>query len=162
MEAKEENTRLVAAGSTDETHLKAGRNIVPVELWKDDRVQFSASDGDSVQILPPSDRVQLRRGGVKYIKLKAVKTFTLVGMLHDENGSLLKHRYVNSDVSGGVINAEGVLTLDSGVANRKLRIRAENELPAMQCELPADMERDKKVQFFSAVTCRTVSSGVNK
>ena len=162
VDSDDESANVIASGSMAETRLKTGRNIVPAELWKKDTVQFSASGGESVQMFPPADSVQMRRGSVKYIKVKAVKTFTVVGMLQDERGNVLKNRYVSSDVSGGVINAEGVLTLDSGTANRKLTVRAESGQPAMQCELPADMDKDKKVQFVSAVKCRADGSGENK
>lgn len=158
VDSDDSSTGIVASGSMAETRLKAGRNIVPAELWKKDTVQFSASGGESVQVFPPSDSMQMRRGSVKYIKVKAVKTFTIVGMLQDGEGRVLKNRYVSSDVSGGVINPEGVLTLDSGVANRKLIVRAENGQPEMQCELPAGLGDDKKVQFINAVPCRTTST----
>jgi hypothetical protein len=163
VDSDDETANVIASGSMAETRLKAGRNIVPAELWKKNTVQFSASGGESVQVFPPGDSMQMRRGSVKYIKVKAVKTFTVVGMLQDENGNVLKNRYVSSDVSGGVINAEGVLTLDSGLANRKLTVRAEQGQPAMLCELPLDMDKDKKVQFISAVKCRRADgSGENK
>jgi hypothetical protein len=119
VDSDDETANVIASGSMAETRLKAGRNIVPAELWKKDTVQFSASGGESVQVFPVSESMQMRRGSVKYIKVKAVRTFTVVGMLQDENGNLLKNRYVSSDVSGGVINAEGVLTLDSSLTNRK-------------------------------------------
>ncbi|MBS1205829.1 MAG: fimbrial subunit usher protein, partial [Proteobacteria bacterium] len=121
-----------------------------------------ASGGESVQVFPPFDSVQMRRGSVKYIKVKAVKTFTLVGMLQDAHGNVLKNRYVRSDVSGGVINAEGVLTLDSGTANQKLTVRAENGQPSMLCALPSGMDRNKKVQFISTIKCRTTGQGEKK
>lgn len=69
---------------------------------------------------------------------------------------------MSSDVSGGIINAEGVLTLDSGVTNRMLSIRAEKGQPALQCELPAGMDKTKKVQFISTVTCRAAGTGESK
>ncbi|MFC0141470.1 hypothetical protein ACFFJN_15985 [Erwinia mallotivora] len=142
VDSDDDSTGIVASGSMAETRLKAGRNIVPAELWKKDTVQFSASGG----------------GSVKYIKVKAVKTFTVVGMLQDGEGKVLKNRYVSSDVSGGVINPEGVLTLDSGVANRTLIVRAENGQPAMQCELPTGLDNNKKVQFINEVPCRPTST----
>lgn len=162
VDSDDENANILASARMAETRLKAGRNIVPTELWKRSTVQFTASGGESVHVFPSSDNVQMRRGSVKYIKVKAIKTFTVVGMLQTEDGNVLKNRYVSSDASGGVINAEGVLTLDSGTANRKLTVRAENEQPAMLCLLPADMDKDKKVQFVSAVKCRVDDSGENK
>lgn len=159
VDSDDETANVLASGQMAETQLKAGRNIVPAELWKKETVQFTARGGESVQVFPPASSVQMQRGSVKYIRVKAVKTFTIVGMLQDENGNVLKNRYVSSDVSGGVINAEGVLTLDSGIANRTLTVRAENGQPAMQCVLPAEMDKDKKVQFVSTVTCRADDSG---
>lgn len=154
-----ETPNILASGQMAETQLKAGRNIVPAELWKKSTVQFTASGGESVQLFPPASSMQMQRGSVKYIRVKAVKTFTVVGMLQDESGNVLKNRYVSSDVSGGVINAEGVLTLDSGIANRKLTVRAENGLPGMQCVMPVKMNKDSSVHFFSTATCRIDGSG---
>lgn len=155
-------TGILASGSMVEKQLRPGRNIVPAKLWEKDTVQFSSSGGGGVQVFPPRDSAQMRRGSVKYINVKAVRIFTIVGMLHDEHGNVLKNRYVKSDVSGGVINAEGVLTLDSGVANEMLTVRAEDGLPTMQCELPTGMDKDKKVQFISAIACRAVGAGEDK
>lgn len=162
VDTDDDSTGVVASGSMAETRLKPGRNIVPAELWKKGTVQFTASGGESVQMFPQSDSMQMGRGSVKYIKVKAVKTFTVVGMLQDADGNVLKNRYVNSDASGGVINAEGVLTLDSGVANRVLTVRADSGLPALQCELPSDMDSSKKVHFINAIKCRSASTGENK
>lgn len=162
VDTDDDSTGVVASGSMAETRLKLGRNIVPAELWKKGTVQFTASGGESVQMFPQSDSMQMGRGSVKYIKVKAVKTFTVVGMLQDADGNVLKNRYVNSDASGGVINAEGVLTLDSGVANRMLTVRADSGLPALQCELPSDMDSSKKVHFINAIKCRSASTGENK
>lgn len=69
---------------------------------------------------------------------------------------------MSSDVSGGVINAEGVLTLDSGAENRKLMVRGEKGQPARQCTLPAGLDSSKKVVFISAIACRAVSTGEHK
>lgn len=154
VDADDETAGILASGAMAETRLKAGRNIVPAELWKKETVQFSARGGESVQVFPNSDSIQMQRGSVKYIKVKAVKTFTLVGMLQDERGNVLKNRYVSSDVSGGVINAEGVLTLDSGVANKRLSIRAKAGQPALQCALPTNLDKEKNVQFISTLACR--------
>lgn len=162
VDSDDRSTGILASGSMAETRLKPGRNIIPAELWKKETVQFTAGRGESVQVFPPSGSVQMNRGSVKYINVRAIKTFTIVGILQDENGTVLKNRYVASDVSGGVINAEGVLTLDSGIANRKLTVRAESGQPAMQCALPDDMDKDRKVQFISAVKCRAASTGENE
>lgn len=115
-----------------------------------------------MQISPSVQGVQMNRGSVQYIKIKAVKTFTVVGILQDEHGDVLKNRYVSSDVSSGVINAEGVLTLDSGMAKKLLKVRAEGSQPALQCELPKGMDKDKKVKFVSEVRCRAASAGAGK
>lgn len=154
VEADDENTEIQATSDISENKLHAGRNIIPVDLWKKNTLQFSARGGDSVQVFPERQSVQMNRGSVHYMKVKTVKTFTLVGMLQDEQGRAVKNRYVQSDVAGGMVNAEGVLTLDSGVTNRTLKVRAEQGQPALQCELPAGLDTDKKVQFISAAQCR--------
>ncbi|WP_437616464.1 CS1-pili formation C-terminal domain-containing protein [Erwinia sp. V71] len=98
---------------------------------------------------------------MQYVKVRTLKTYTLVSMLQDERGTLLTQRYVSSDVSGAMINAEGVLTLDSGVANPMLTVSAEAEKPQMLCPLPA-ADREQTVVFISALRCRTAPTGAEK
>lgn len=159
VDTDDKDANIIVAGAMAETRLRAGHNIVPTELWKKDFVQFSASRGESVQVLPPFVNVQMRRGSVKYIRVKAVKTYTVVGMLQDESGNILKNRYVSSDVSGGVINVEGVITLDSGITNQKLTVKAENGQPAMECMFATNKDKNKVVQFVGIVKCRTEDPG---
>lgn len=153
VDSDDEDAKIVASGSMAENRLVPGRNVIPAELWKKDHIQFSSRDGQSLQVFPERQSVQMNRGSVQYVKVKAVKTFTVVGMLKDQYGKALKNRYVSSDVSGAMINAEGVLTLDSGVKNRLLKVKSEAGQPSLQCLLPADMAPDMKVQFVSAVPC---------
>lgn len=162
VDSENDSAGIVASGNMTETLLTPGRNIVPVELWKNNSIQFTPKGGESVQVSPERQDVQMNRGSVQYLTVKAVKTFTLVGILNNEQGEVLKNRYVSSDVSGGVINAEGVLTLDTGVTNRLLNVRPENGQAAMTCDLPTDLNIDKKIQFLSAIQCRKDTSGVNK
>jgi outer membrane usher protein FimD/PapC len=158
VDADDNETRILASGSMSETSLKPGRNILPAELWKKSDIQFSARGSDSVQVFPERQSVQMSRGSVQYVNVKTVKTFTLVGMLQDEQGKAVKNRYVRSDVGGSIVNAEGVLTLDTGVANRLLTVQAENGLPSLQCVLPSGLDKNKKVQFISAVRCQIAST----
>lgn len=158
VDAEDHETRILASGSMSETSLKPGRNILPAELWKKSDIQFSARGSDSVQVFPERQSVQMSRGSVQYVNVKTVKTFTLVGMLQDEQGKAVKNRYVRSDVGGSIVNAEGVLTLDTGVANRLLTVQAENGLPTLQCVLPSGLDKNKKVQFISAVRCQIAST----
>lgn len=156
VEADDKNTEIQATSDMSENKLHAGRNIIPTDLWKKNTLQFSARGDESVQVFPERQNVQMNRGSVQYMKVKTVKTSTLVGMLQDEQGQAVKNRYVQSDVAGGMVNAEGVLTLDSGVTNRTLTVRAENGQPALTCEVPARLDTDEKVQFISAMPCRIV------
>jgi len=154
VEADDQNTQIQASSDMSENTLHSGRNIIPMNLWKKNDIQFSARGGDGVQVFPERQSVQMNRGSVQYMKVKTVKTFTLVGMLQDEQGNVVRNRYVESDVAGGMVNAEGVMTLDSGIKNRTLTVRAENDQPALACELPPGLDANKKVQFISAVLCR--------
>lgn len=160
VDSDDDSATLVASGSMAETPLSAGRNIVPAELWKQNTIQFAAGGSNSIKVFPEIQSVQMNRGSVGYVKVKAVKTYTLVSLLHDERGDVLKNRDVRSDVSDGVINAEGVLTLEVGTSHRTLTVRADRGLPEMQCELPAYSERDKNVRFISTVRCKALKAGV--
>lgn len=161
VDSDDKDARIFASGNIIESRLLPGRNIVPVEIWKKNQIHFTTQGGESVQISPERQSMQMNRGSVQYVKVKALKTFTLVGMLLDERGQVLKNRYVKSGISSGMINADGVLTLDSAIANRMLTVRAEDGQRALQCPLPSSMDQNKRVQFISAVRCQAVSTGEN-
>lgn len=162
MDADDKNTRILATGNMSELRLKPGRNILPAELWKRSDIQFSAPGGDSVQVFPERQTIQMNRGSVQYVNIKTLKTLTLISMLQNAQGQLIKNRYVKSDVAQAMVNAEGVLTLDSGVTNRQLTVPAENGEPELHCEIPAGLDPNKRVQFISALKCQQVGSGATK
>lgn len=162
VDSESDTTDVLASSSMSELQLNSGRNVIPAGLWKKEMVQFSASNGKYIHVSPSSEDMQMRRGSVKYIKVKAVKTRTIIAMLQDTDGNVLKNRYVSSDVSSGVINSEGVLTLDSGTTNRKLMVREDAGLPAMICDLPAGLDKEESVLFVSIVKCRKGGLGENK
>ncbi len=162
VESDDDDIGIQASGTLTDTRLQPGRNVVPAEQWKKDVIQFSATGGNSVKVFPEQQSIQLNKGSVQYMKVQAVKTRTLIGTLQDEQGEMLKNRYVESDVGRAVINAEGVLTLESGRKNRTLKLRAENDRPALTCRLPvADDTKDNDVHFVSAVMCKRVQE-INK
>ncbi|XTZ38140.1 TcfC E-set like domain-containing protein [Salmonella enterica] len=156
VDSDDKNAKILASGNMHEKRLHPGRNIIETGIWKKDDIQFSTTGGESVQIFPERQSVQMNRGSVQYMKIKTVKTFTLVGMLLNEHGHTIKNRYVKSDVSGGMINADGVLTLDNGIKNRTLTLTTGNNQPDLQCALPSDLDANKKVQFISAIQCLPV------
>lgn len=146
---------ILASGSLAETRLKPGRNVVPTELWKQNIVQFTSSGaGNSVRVVPEQQKIQLNRGSVQYVKVQAMKTYTLIGTLKDERGELLTNRYVGSDIAGAVINAEGVLTLETGMKSNVLTVRSEGQKPELVCAIPAADTEINDVRFLSAIHCR--------
>lgn len=153
---------IIASGDMTEKKLSPGRNIIPAELWRKNSIQFSASSGDSVMVYPQRQNVQMNRGSVEYLKVKAVRTYTLIGRLYNEQGEMLKNRYVNSAISSGLINPEGVLTIDVAVSEKRLTINAGNTQPAMQCDLPSTMTGDKKVYFIPEIQCRKNENGAEE
>jgi len=162
VDADDDSTSILASGNMGEKRLFKGKNIVPIQLWEKNSIQFTARGGEGVQVFPEHHSVQMNRGSVKYLKVKAMKTFTLVGMLKDEQGNLLKNRYVSSDVAGAMINADGVLTLDAGVSNRLLTVTEKEGRPKMQCALPSEMDKKKQIHFINTVLCKAVSVGEEK
>lgn len=151
-------TQILASSDMSENRLHAGRNILPVDLWKKSTIQFSARGDESVQVFPERQSIQMRRGSVQYVQVKTVKTFTLVGMLLDEQGNTIKNRQVKSDVASGMVNAEGVLTLESGVTHRQLIVQAEQPQPELHCALPSGLDASEKVQFISAIHCQIANT----
>ncbi|EBP0972795.1 CFA, I fimbrial subunit C usher protein [Salmonella enterica] len=164
VESDDDDIGVQASGRLSETRLQTGRNVMPAEQWKRDVIQFSATGGDSVKVFPEQQSVQLNKGSVQYVKVQAVKTYSLIGTLQDERGELLRNRYVESDVDGAVINAEGVLTIETGRKNRMLKLRAEGNGAALKCSLPAaeDTVMNKGVRFVSAVKCYADNKGNSK
>lgn len=154
VESEDDDIGIQASGKLSETLLKLGRNVVPAELWRKDVIQFTSTGDDSLKIFPEQQSVQLNKGSVQYIKVKAVKTITLIGTLLDEQGNLIKNRYVESDVGGAVINAEGVLTLEMGRENKMLILRAEGEKPVLTCNLSGGDDAGKdSIRFVNALKC---------
>ncbi|MDN4966809.1 TcfC E-set like domain-containing protein [Enterobacter hormaechei] len=161
VESEDDDISVQATGRLSETRLHRGRNVVPAEQWKLDVIQFRATGGKSVMVFPEQQSVQLNKGSVQYVKVQAVKTYSLIGTLLDERGELLRNRYVESDVGGAVINAEGVLNIETGRKNRTLKLRAESNRPALTCSLPAADESaiNKGVRFMSALKCSAANTG---
>lgn len=156
----DDDVDILAAGGIAETRLLPGKNVIAAEQWKKNHIQFTARGGDSVRVFPAQQSVQLNRGSVQYVKVQAVKTYTLIATLLDENGEMMTHRQVSSDVAGSVINAEGVLTLEVGIKNRRLNVRAEKNKPSLVCLLPpVEDATSKDISFISSVACHTLSSG---
>lgn len=96
----------------------------------------------------------MNRGSVKYLKLKAVKATVLIGVLQDSHGQILKHRQVDSDIARGVINADGVLTLEMGENNKTLTVLDKDLSPTLSCTLPE--EPSNNVQFYSTIHCQPI------
>lgn len=160
VESDDDDIGIQASGKLSEIRLVPGRNIVPVEQWKRDVIQFSATGGDSVKVIPEQQSIQLNKGSVQYVKVNAVKTFTVIGTLLDEQGKLLKNRYVESDLSGAVINTEGVLTLETGRGNNTLTLKAEGDKNALRCNLPKWGDAgDDSVRFVNALKCVAADGG---
>ncbi|WP_423060773.1 TcfC E-set like domain-containing protein [Citrobacter portucalensis] len=162
IDADNNTENIIASGDMTERRLYPGRNIVPAELWRKSSIQFSTSNGDSVMVYPQRQNFQMSRGSVEYMKVKAVRTYTLIGRLYNEQGEMLKNRYVNSEISSGLINPEGVLTIDVAASEKRLTINAGNTQPAVQCDLPSTMIGDKKVYFIPEIHCRNKESGAFK
>ncbi|MCY0771396.1 TcfC E-set like domain-containing protein [Enterobacter cloacae complex sp. 2022EL-00788] len=163
VESDDDDIVIQASGKISEIRLTPGRNVVPAEQWKRDLIQFSATGGDSVKVFPEQKSIQLNKGSVQYVKVNAIKTYSLIGTLQDEQGKLLKNRFVESDVSGSVINAEGVLTLETGRNNRILKMRAEDGKPALACVLPAtEGLQANSVQFVDSLKCSVEHRGNKK
>ncbi len=156
LESDDPDMQIVASDSVSETKLFHGRNVIPTDVWKNESIQFYSMGGHNGKVFPEYESMQMNRGSVKYLKLKAIKTTVLVGMLQDNRGQMLRHRQVISDISSGVINAEGVLTLDTGINNQKLTVLADGQLPALSCQLPDALSSEKAVQFFPVIRCSSM------
>ncbi len=65
VEPDDARRQLLAAGNMAETRLTAGRNVIPTALWKNNEIQFTAADGDSVQVIPERQSMQMNRGSVQ-------------------------------------------------------------------------------------------------
>lgn len=155
VQSDQPDNQIIAAGRMSEMNLQAGRNVIPVDTWQRDTLQFSARGDNGVQIYPAQHHVQMNKGSVGYVQVKAVNTRTLVAILRDEQGNKLRNRAVSSDTGNGRVNADGVLTLDISQQTRTLHIAAENGSPALVCPLPAtNITGKQKVQFENHVLCK--------
>ena len=155
VESDDKNASVAASSEMTEVRLSPGRNVIPVSLWKKNNIQFSASRGNNLSIHPRYINAQMSRGSVQHINIKAIKTITLVSMLKDENGNIIKNRNVTSDVSSSIINQDGILTLETGVKNKLIRVTNKNGEVEMKCELPSNNTHDD-VNFIPNLLCKKV------
>ncbi|EUD06298.1 TcfC E-set like domain-containing protein [Providencia alcalifaciens] len=153
LESDNSDLNIMASDSLTETKLYPGRNVIPSALWKKETIQFYSAGNSNAKVFPESEYVQMNRGSVKYLKLKAVKATVLIGMLQDSNGKILKHLQVDSDIARGVINADGVLTLEMGENNKVLTVLDKDLLPTLSCSIPKENSNNNGVQFYSAIQC---------
>lgn len=78
--------------------------------------------------------------------------------MQNEQGELLKNRFVESDISGAVINAEGVLTLETGAKNKTLLLKEEGGKPPLKCSIPAtDDAGTNAIRFVDALKCSVMN-----
>lgn len=154
VESEQPDDQIIASGKMSENRLKTGRNIIPVEAWQRDTLQFSTDSDQSTQLYPSLHHIQMNKGSVGYLQVKAISTRTFIAVLRDEEGQILRNRSVNSDISHAMINADGVLTLDIGPKTQVLTVNAENGTSSLICSIPNTQTITSKVQFENNVLCR--------
>lgn len=154
IDTDEPELNIVAVNNNSDIPLKRGRNIISTDIWHNDNIKFFASKQTNAKVFPDYQSLQMNRGSVKYLKLKAIKTTVLIGLLLDERGQRLMNRQVNSDITSGFVNAEGIVTLEMGVNNKTLTVSCDEYLAPLTCVIPEINFNDKDVQFHEVIQCR--------
>lgn len=155
VESDQKDLKLEISGAeASSPFLQTGKNIVSVMPWQEKLLQFSAPSGEGIKIYPENYTLRMNRGSVNYLKLRAVKTETVVGMLTDENGELLYNQEISSDVGKARINSDGVFTLEVNAANPKITLTGQGDQPGLICPLaPAPFAEKGKVRFVDTLAC---------
>ncbi|WP_176488629.1 CS1-pili formation C-terminal domain-containing protein [Candidatus Regiella insecticola] len=143
----------VSGGESSAPRLQPGKNIVGVSTWQQQRLQFHGQGEDGVKIYPEDYSLRMNRGSVNYLKLRAVKTQTVVGMLKDKQGNLLRNQEVASDVGKARINSEGVFTLEVSAAKPQITVTGDDGKPRLVYSLPPSPEGERdEVRFVDVLT----------
>lgn len=106
-----DDSNIVASGSLADQKLKPGRNVVPINLWQRESLQFTSAD-NSASVKPDRVSMQMNRGSVGYVKIGSMKMRTVVTVPRDQNGRIMPGKVVTAGAETGFINDEGVLTMD--------------------------------------------------
>ena len=144
---------VVASGSQSDTRLSAGRNVIPVNLWKRDTVQFTSAD-HSASVTPERVSFQMNRGSVGYVKVQSVQMQTLIGVLRDANGRILPNGSVVAGSEKGLVNNEGVLTMDIVTGTRALKVNHAETQQQLTCALPQTSVVKEEILYFDNISCK--------
>lgn len=154
VETDSDNSRIDVDGAENTTVLQSGRNILSVEALSHNLLQFTGHGSAGLRVYPDNYTSRMNYGSVDYLKLRAVRTRTLVSRLFDEQGKLLRNRTVVSDVSSGQINSDGVLTLDIKSGEKDIQVNRLETNPGLHCRIPeTSSERDSDVLFINKISC---------
>lgn len=149
----EEGAEVVASGRRAETQLKRGRNVIPVDLWQRDSVQFTSADS-SANVTPSGMTVQMNRGSVGYVKVRSVKTRTLIAVLRDTSGNILPNSVVTVNEAKGYVGDDGILTMNIAAKDRQLTVTDKHHNRELSCTIPEAQESEGQVQFHDNMICR--------
>ncbi|MGU3522805.1 TcfC E-set like domain-containing protein [Enterobacteriaceae bacterium C23F] len=147
----EHGTGVVASGSLSDTKLSAGRNVIPVNLWKRDTVQFT-SDDHSASVTPERISFQMNSGSVGYVKVKSVQMQTLIAVLRDSNGKTIPDSAVTAGDEKGFVNNEGILTMSIAANTRTLK--ASRGTRKLTCTLPQNISAKEEILYLNDVSCK--------
>lgn len=151
---QEDDGDIIASGSMSEQHLKPGRNIVPVNLWQRETLQFSSADS-SASVKPERVSMQMNRGSVGYIKVNTLKMSTIVAVPRDQDGNTMPGSVVTAGIDKGFVNDEGVLTMDISENTRSFDITVPSTQQQLHCVLNKQDKGNIKeeLHFMNDVRC---------
>ena len=149
----ENGASVVASGSLSDTRLSTGRNVIPVNLWKRDTLQFISAD-HSASVTPERVSFQMNRGSVGYVKVQSVQMQTLIGVLRDTNGKTLPNSSVVAGSEKGFVNNEGVLTMDIVAGTRTLNVSHFETQQQLTCALPQTNLAKEEILYLDDISCK--------
>lgn len=148
----DEGAQVVASGRRADTELKSGRNVIPLDLWQRDTIQFTSAD-NSAKVTPERVSVQMNRGSVGYVRVTSVKTVTLIAILRDINGNILPNSTVTVEGLKGYVGEEGILTMDIPRKAKQLTVVTAEGGPELICTLPDSADDAESVSYHDNLVC---------
>lgn len=152
---QQDDGNIIASGSMAEQPLRPGRNVVPVNLWQRDTLQFSSVDS-SASVKPERISMQMNRGSVGYVKVSSVKMRTIVAVPRDRNGNILPGSVVTAGTDKGFVNDEGILTMDIPENIRAISVSVPSAQDQLHCALDTqDKGSDREeIHYMNDIRCR--------
>lgn len=136
-----------------------GATVVPIVPWESQRINFVDSNNLGVKFIPSMIDLELGKGSIDTVDVRAVKVYTVVTQLFDMDNKLLQNFYVESDVDKVFVNGDGVLVIETSYMNNQFVVMHAESAEKYHCKFVSDNDTKQNVVFIESISCVINSMG---